>query len=154
MGHTYSHLAVHCVFATKGRSRSIRPEIRDRLWSYMGGIARQNKMTALGVGGSADHVHLVLLLPPAVSAAKAVQLIKSGSSKWLREQGELYYDFEWQEGYGAFTLGISQVPETLKYVESQEDHHRRRTFREEFEAFLRKHGLPCAKAVEGDRGEV
>jgi REP element-mobilizing transposase RayT len=107
----------------------------------MGGIARENGMKAMGIGGMEDHVHLLLSLPSTVAIAKAIQLIKGGSSKWVHETFPKHQDFGWQEGYGAFSLGISQVDRTRNYIESQAAHHRKQTFQEEFLAFLKKHQM-------------
>ena len=98
-------------------------------------------MRALAIGGIEDHVHILLSLPSTIEIAKAVQLVKGGSSKWVHETFPEYREFSWQEGYGAFSIGISQVDDTIKYIENQAEHHRRRTFQEEFIAFLEKHGI-------------
>jgi REP element-mobilizing transposase RayT len=133
---------MHGVFSTKARRPWLTPQIRDRLWPYLGGIARENAMKALAIGGVADHVHLLLSLPTTLSIAKAMQLLKGNSSKWLRETfPELRQQgFAWQEGFGSFSIGVSGVEDTIRYIQTQEDHHRQRSFREELEIFLRKHG--------------
>jgi REP element-mobilizing transposase RayT len=138
MSHTYTSTLAHCVFSTKGRKPLIHDELRPALWAYMGGIARKNKMKALAVGGTSDHVHLLLLVPADLSLSKALQLIKGGSSKWAHERVP---EFAWQEGYGAFSVGLSQVPATIAYINDQERHHRKVTFMQEFIAFLKKHNL-------------
>ncbi len=107
----------------------------------MGGIARENKIKALAIGGIEDHVHLLLSLPSTVTIAKTMQLIKGGSSKWIHEEFPEYRSFVWQEGYGAFSIGISQVEETTRYILNQREHHRTKTFQEEYLAFLEKHGI-------------
>lgn len=100
-------------------------------------------MKALAVGGAVDHVHVLLSLPATLPLAKALQLLKGNSSKWLRETYPelLRGNFAWQEGYGAFSIGVSGIPDTLQYIYSQEAHHRKRNFREELESFLTKHGI-------------
>ena len=113
IGHTYVSNMVHYVFSTKYRQKLITPELEARLWPYMGGIARENNMKAISIGGTEDHTHMLLWLPGTVSVAKAVQLIKGGSSKWVHDQFPKFRDFGWQEGYGAFTIGISQAEETI-----------------------------------------
>lgn len=137
--HTFVSSLVHCVFSTKGRRKLITPEMQVRLWPYLGGIARQNGFTAVAVGGIADHVHMLLALNATIPIAKALQLLKGGSSKWIHDT--ITRDFEWQEGYGAFTVGTSQRQETITYINSQAAHHAKRSFEEEFIAFLRKHGI-------------
>lgn len=139
MPHTYTKLLVHCVFSTKNRTQLIPPDKQPDLWAYMGGIARKNGVKALAVGGTANHAHMLLSIPPTMPVAKAVQLIKAGSSKWLRENGARR--FTWQEAYGAFSVGASQVPATIAYINNQAKHHSRRDFEEEFVLFLRKNGI-------------
>jgi putative transposase len=138
MGHTYSSTLVHVVFSTKGRKPVITTPIREKLWAYMGGIARKNGFKALAVGGVEDHAHLLLQLPTDLSVAKAVQLIKGGSSKWAHGQ---VADFAWQQGFGAFSIGISQLDATVAYIRGQERHHRKVDFMQEFIAFLKKHKI-------------
>ena len=140
MSHTYSSLIVHYIFSTKNRERSISEGAQPRLWSYMGGIARKNRMKALAIGGIEDHCHLLISLPTNLDVAHAIQLIKAGSSKWMHEElGE--ESFAWQENYGAFTIGVSQVPATVKYINRQMEHHKRRGFDAELRMILRKHGI-------------
>lgn len=141
MPHSYTSNLVHCVWSTKERLKIIDGEMRPRLWAFVGGIARQNEVRALAVGGIEDHVHALLPLPANVSASKAVQLIKGGSSKWVHETFPSRRAFSWQEGYGAFSVSVSHVGATVAYIQSQAGHHRKRTFEEEFLSFLRKHGI-------------
>jgi REP element-mobilizing transposase RayT len=91
----------HCVFSTKERRRLIAPELRDRLWPFLGGIARQNQMKAIEIGGVEDHVHILLSLPSTMAISKALQLMKGGSSKWVHETFPEHRLFAWQEEYGA-----------------------------------------------------
>ncbi len=98
-------------------------------------------MTALAIGGVADHVHLLLSLPSTLAVAKAIQRIKGGSSKWIHDTFPRHKEFSWQEGYGAFSIGVSQVETTTAYIRCQAEHHRTRTFKEEFLAFLKRHGI-------------
>jgi len=115
--------------------------LEARLWPYIGGIARENKMRALAIGGTSDHVHTLLSLPATMNVAKAVQLIKGGSSKWVHDTFHEHRKFAWQNGYGAFSVSASQLDRTIAYINRQEEHHRKRTFEEEFIAFLDKHGV-------------
>jgi REP element-mobilizing transposase RayT len=139
MSHTYVASFVHCVFSTKGRRPVISPETQSRLWSFLGGIARKNGFKAVAIGGTADHAHLLLSLSATMPIAKAIQLLKGGSSKWMNET--FPEKFEWQEGYGAFSVGISGVSATVAYINAQAEHHRKRDFQAEFVAFLKKHGI-------------
>ena len=141
MGHSYVSALFHCVFSTKERRKIITEEFQKRLWPYMGGIARENKMKALAIGGVEDHVHILLSLPSTIDIAKALQLIKGGSSKWVHDEFPSHRRFACQEGYGAFSIGISQIKETITYIENQREHHHKTTFEEEFLAFLAKHHI-------------
>jgi REP element-mobilizing transposase RayT len=140
MSHTYCSALFHCVFSTKERRGIIAPEVQPRLWGYMGGIAREHGMKALAVGGSDDHAHLLLSLPSSLPVASAMREIKSGSSRWMHETYELPA-FEWQEGYGAFSIGWAQIDATVAYIAGQEEHHRKRDFQAEFVAILKKHRI-------------
>src|SRR5947208_794909 len=129
----------HCVFGTKERRPLISPRLCERLWPYLGGIARENKMKTIEIGGMPDHVHILLSLPSTLSIAKAVQLIKGGSSKWVHDTFPEHRLFGWQVKYGAFGVSVSQLDKTIEYIKSQEVHHRKITFQEEFVALLKRH---------------
>jgi len=131
----------HCVFSTKDRLPLIPAPLRERLWPFLGGIARQNQMKAIEVGGMPDHVHLLLSLPSTLSLAKALQLIKGGSSKWVHDTFPEYRTFNWQVKYGAFGVSASLLDKTIHYIKNQERHHRKMTFQEEFLALLKKHRI-------------
>src|SRR5208282_1295103 len=131
----------HCVFSTRDRRPFIKPELRERLWPFLGGIARQNKMKAIEIGGVEDHVHILLSLPSTMAISKAVQLIKGGSSKWVHETFPEHRLFAWQEEYGAFSVSVSQLDKTIQYIKGQKEHHRRMSFQEEFLALLKKHHI-------------
>ena len=137
--HAHASLLIHFVFSTKNREPLITEDMQPRLWAYVGGIARTNKMKALAVGGVSDHIQMLLSLHPTVAADKAVQLIKSGSSKWMHQQGQRM--FAWQTGYGAFTIGVSQVKTTVRYITNQKRHHATKSFAGEWKTFLERHGL-------------
>jgi len=139
--HSFTSCLLHCVWATKERRPLIKPELQPRLWAYIGGIARENDMRALIVGGVEDHVHSVISLPRALSIAKAIQLLKGNSSKWIHETFPDQQEFGWQEGYGAFSIGISGLDDTIAYVRNQAQHHQKKTFKEELMIFLKKHGM-------------
>jgi REP element-mobilizing transposase RayT len=138
---SYISAYFHCVFSTKERRPFITPELQERLWPFLGGIARQNKMKALEIGGVADHVHILLSLPSTMAVAKAVQLIKGGSSKWVHETFPDQRAFAWQEEYGAFSVSVSQLDKTIAYIRGQAKHHRKLTFQEEFLTLLKKHRI-------------
>jgi REP element-mobilizing transposase RayT len=136
MANTYHSLYVHVVFSTKRREHWLGEDIRNRVWAYIGGIARDNGMAALAVGGMADHVHVLLKLPPTQNISRAVQLIKGGSSKWIHETFPSLRKFRWQDGYGAFTVCRGHVDAVVQYIKNQKEHHRAKTFQEEYLRFL------------------
>jgi len=107
LGMSYVSSYFHCVFSTKERRPLITPDLRQRLWPFLGGIARQNKMKAIEVGGVEDHVHVLLSLPSTLAISKALQLLKGGSSKWVHETFPEHRLFGWQEKYGAFSTSVS-----------------------------------------------
>ncbi len=131
----------HCVFGTKERRPLISPALPERLWPFLGGIARQHQMKAIEIGGMPDHVHILLSLPSTLSIAKALQLIKGGSSKWVHDTFPAHRLFRWQIKYGAFGVSVSLLDKTIQYIKRQEDHHRKMTFQEEFLTLLRKHRI-------------
>jgi len=142
MANTFHALNVHCVFCTKDRAPLLTPEIRARLWPLIGGIARQHHIQPRSIGGMSDHAHLLLSLPTALSLAKAMQLLKGGSSRWIAKTFPPLRNFARQEGYAAFGVSFSHLEEVVRYIEAQEEHHRTRTFREEYLTFLRKNRIP------------
>jgi len=140
MSHTYCSVLLHCVFSTKERRKTIPVEIQPRLWAYLGGVTREHGMTALSVGGTEDHLHILLSLPPTKALSDAMREIKAASSWWMRHVAE-QQSFEWQEGYGAFSIGQSQVSALLGYIANQEAHHRTLSFEQEFKTILEKYQI-------------
>jgi REP element-mobilizing transposase RayT len=139
MAHTYISCLLHCVWSTKNREAVITPAISERLYPYLAGIAKENGFRILATGGVADHVHSIFSLPTTLPIAKTVQLVKGGSSKWVRETFGI--DFAWQEGFGAFSIAISGLPDTRAYLAGQAEHHKTTTFQEEYRGFLERHGI-------------
>ncbi len=137
MSHAYVKNHIHLVFGTKERSATIAKEVQPEMWSYLAGICRHQDMAAIAVNGMEDHVHILFHLPPIITLAKAVQLIKANSSKWMNEHGR---GFAWQEGYGAFSVSISNTATVAKYIRNQEQHHRKMTFQREYQTLIEKHG--------------
>ena len=142
---------VHCVFSIKGRRPAIPEDMQPRLWSFMAGIARTNGIQPIAVGGHLDHAHVLMVVPQTMPLAKAVQLIKAGSSKWCNQNLDAGR-FEWQAGYSAFSVSASQVEATIRYIRNQREHHRRRDFAEEWRAFLRKNGFDPKVAINRPSG--
>jgi putative transposase len=143
MPDSYVANRVHCVFSTKNRARTIPPEMQSRLWSFIAGIARGNGIRPIAVGGFDDHVHLLIVLPPTITLAKAMQIIKASSSKWCNELFAAGR-FEWQIGYSAASVSTSLVDRTAAYIRKQREHHRRRDYVEEWKSFLAKNGFATA----------
>lgn len=141
MANTYTSLHYHIVFSTKNRELWIEPDVEQRLWAYLGGIAKQNKMKPLQIGGIEDHVHVLLGAPPVLAPAKIVQLLKGGSSAWIHETFPHMKGFGWQDGYGAFTVSKSNVPSVSEYLQGQRQHHRTKSFQEEYRALLERHEI-------------
>jgi putative transposase len=141
MAETYASLYVHFVFSTKDRQPTLRPDLRERIWRYIGGIARKEEMKAIEIGGTADHIHALLSLAPTMAPADVVKILKGNSSKWINESLGLPSRFEWQEGYGAFSVSCSQIDKIVAYIRNQEERHRRKSFQQEYLSFLKKHRI-------------
>jgi len=142
MGRTYTNLDYHVVFSTKNRYPWISPKIEIRVWEYLGGIANRNGMIPYKIGGIDDHLHLAIGIPPTLAVSKALQLIKGGSSNWIGATFPELRGFGWQDGYGAFSVSKSILPSVIEYIIDQREHHRHKTFQEEFRELLVKHGIP------------
>jgi putative transposase len=141
MANTYINLLLHVVFSTKNRKPFLKPAVRERLYPYINAIAKENKFIVLCIGGTADHMHLLLSLPSTISLADSMRFLKGGSSHWLRETFDELRVFSWQEGYGAFSIGESQIERTKEYIRNQEEHHKKITFQEEYLAFLKRNRI-------------
>jgi putative transposase len=138
MSHAYARNYIHLVFSTRERRPFIRPEWQNMLHDDLRRIAQEYGVALDSVGGSNDHVHILTSLPPKISVAMLVRALKAKSSKMMGDRGHL---FGWQAGYGCFSVSASRLQDVRLYIASQEQHHRRRTFPEEFEEILRRHGI-------------
>jgi putative transposase len=138
MAHTYAANFVHCVFSTKNRANSIPEELREKLWAYLFGIANNLHLRTIAIGGTANHVHVLVGLPTTMPVAEAVQKLKANSSRWMGEQG---IEFRWQDGYGVFSVSPSLLDTVQGYIRNQEEHHRMRSFEGELCALLEKSGV-------------
>lgn len=132
---------MHCIFSTKDRRPIITNALHERLFPYLGGIARANKMILLAVGGIEDHIHLLISLPRTLSISKAMQLIKGGSSKWIHDTFPEHRSFEWQEGYGAFSVSTSNKAKVIAYINNQREHHKKQDFEAEYRSLLNAHEI-------------
>jgi REP element-mobilizing transposase RayT len=141
MANTYAKLHCHIVFSTKGRIPWIKPDLEQRVWEYLGGIARANRVVAHQIGGVDHHIHIAASVPPTMAISKVLQLLKGGSSHWANETIPRLKGFAWQDGYGAFSVSDSNLPAVIEYITKQRTHHHTQTFQEEFRAILAKHGI-------------
>jgi putative transposase len=142
MASTFSNLLYHLVFATKNRQPLIQEGLRDDLYGYMGGILRAQGGVLLEIGGMPDHVHLLVKLRTDVAVSAVVQKVKAKSSTRTNERGISPQRFEWQEGYGIFSVSESLANRVRRYIRGQEEHHARVSFRDELIALLKKHRIP------------
>ena len=141
MPQSLSNILIHLIWSTKDRHPWLTPGIREKTHAFLAGAVRQMDCEAYRVGGVADHVHLALRLSRTLSVADLVKEVKTASSKWLKEQDPAFTGFHWQQGYGAFSLGMSQKETLLHYIDTQKEHHRTRTFQDEYREFLQKYGV-------------
>ena len=141
MPSTFTNLLCHVVFTTKDRIPRIHDGIRERLYEYIGGIIRKEGGVLLQIGGMPDHVHLLIKMKTDITIPTMVRLIKARSSKWVNERGLLEERFEWQAGYGAFSVSESQAARVRRYIQEQESHHRRVSFKDELIALLKKNRI-------------
>ena len=139
MPNSYVSNHVHIVFATKERAKLIPEALQPKLWAYLAGIAKNHGMHAVAIGGIEDHVHALINLGPILGIAKAVQVLKANSSRWINEQSRTR--FAWQEGYFACSVSRSQVPGVVQYIANQKEHHKKMDSAAEFLLLLRKHDL-------------
>jgi putative transposase len=141
MPQSLSKVIVHIIFCTKNREPWLDHDVRPRMHAYLATLCRELGAELVRVGGVADHVHIVTTLPRTASQAEVVEHIKKISSKWIKGLEARYRGFFWQRGYGAFSVSPSQLDAVLQYIDAQQEHHRTRTFQEEYRDFLRKHGI-------------
>jgi len=139
MAHTYSNLVFHIVFGTQGRLNLIRPEIKQELYSYIAGLIKQKGGKLIIAGGIADHIHLLVVLPPDISISDVMKFLKANSSRWVKQR--FNSPFSWQKGFGAFTVSRSNVPAVARYIRDQEIHHHQLDFEREFALLLDKNGV-------------
>jgi putative transposase len=141
MPQSLSFLLVHLVFSTKDRAGVLDATVRPALHAYLATVARGADCECYRVGGVADHVHLAVRLSRTITTAMLVEELKTSSSKWLKTQSPALTAFSWQRGYGAFSVGPSDLEILRHYIDTQEEHHRRRSFQEEYRGFLTKYGI-------------
>ena len=141
MPQSLSYLLTHTVFSTKDRAPALDPVVRPALHAYLATVARNVDCECFRVGGVADHVHIAVRFSRTITMAQLIEALKTSSSKWLKTQSPALAAFAWQRGYGAFSVGPSDLNALLHYIDTQEEHHRTRTFQDEYRAFLTKYGI-------------
>jgi putative transposase len=139
MAQTLVSLYVHVIFSTKNRANMISPEIESELWSYLGGILNNNKSKLLASNGVENHVHLLISLSKNIGLSELVGDLKRDSSKWLKTKGTKFENFQWQDGYGAFSVGHTQIKDVKTYIANQKLHHAETKFEDELRYFLNKY---------------
>ena len=141
MSQSLSSVLIHLIFSTKNREPFITPEIEPELHPYMATILREVKSPSLAINGTSDHIHILFSLGRVITIADVVEEVKTNSSKWIKTKGAEFRNFHWQRGYGAFSIGQSSVPSLKRYIKNQKEHHRRVTFQEEYQKFLKAYGI-------------
>ena len=141
MAQSLSQILLHVIFSTKDREPTIPNELADELYRYLASACDAHGSHAYRIGGMPDHVHIACTLPRTVAVSKLLGEVKKSSSKWLKERDRRCAGFPWQGGYGAFSLGQSQLDTVIQYIERQKEHHAKKTFKEEFVEFLHRYKI-------------
>jgi putative transposase len=141
MPQSFSCMHCHIIFGTKNRDPLLVPDFSPRLFEYIGGTLREQQSVLLAAGGMPDHIHLLVGLYKQTAVADAIRDVKSNSSRWIHQTFADLTGFAWQAGYGAFAVSYSNIAQVKKYIAEQTEHHRMRSFKEEFIAFLKRHGM-------------
>ena len=142
MAQTLVNLLVHVVFSTRGRRNLVEPEIEPTLFAYMAGTLKNLGSPCLAIGGTANHVHLLIALSKKSALSEVVGELKKSSSKWIKSKGKAYGQFSWQDGYGAFSIGQSSVAALKQYIARQKERHKTKSFQEELLDILKKYQIP------------
>ena len=141
MPQSLSNILLHIVFSTKNRRDFISSSIEKELHAYMAKIFQNESCPALIIGGTTNHIHSLCRLDRTMTVADLVQKVKQGSSKWIKTKGDEFTSFSWQAGYGAFSIGASNVDQLLSYIRNQKKHHQKISFKDEYRAFLKKYNV-------------
>jgi len=141
MARTLTQILLHVVFSTRHRRDLITPELESDLYAYLGGICRGQASPALAIGGTANHVHLLVTLTKTIAVADLLMAVKKESSKWINTKHSSLADFHWQDGYGAFSVGESQREAVITYIERQKERHKSMSFEEELVALVERYGV-------------
>jgi putative transposase len=141
MANTYTQLYAHVVFAVKGRKCCIGHEWKNNLFQYITGIVTNKGQKIMSINGVGDHIHILIGFNPECAISSLIRDIKANSSRWINREKLINSRFEWQKGFGAFTIGQSQVGRVANYIENQEKHHQKKSFGEEYIAFLKAYEI-------------
>ena len=141
MSQSLAQLYVHLVFSTKHREHLIIPSVHPELYSYLGGILNNIECFPIQIGGMTDHMHILCCLSKKITLIKMIEEIKRSSSKWIKTKGASFNKFFWQDGYGAFSVGYTQIDDVTKYILNQNEHHKKVSFQDEYRNFLKKYNI-------------
>lgn len=141
MANTYTQIYIHIVFAVKGRTNLIKTEHKEELYKYIAGIIRNKKQKLIAINGMPNHVHIFIGMKPSIALSDLVRDIKNNSTNFINDKRWVRDRFNWQEGFGAFSYGHSQIDSVVKYIQNQEKHHARKTFKEEYMNMLKKFNI-------------
>ncbi len=141
MAHTFTDLLTHVVFSTSARSPFLADSIRSEVHAYLGGILRQLRAVPIAIGGTADHVHILMRSPAEIAIADSLRIVKTNSSRWIKERWPDRRAFAWQGGYAAFSVSESNRGSVIRYIQNQVRHHQRVSYQEEFLGLLQRHGV-------------
>lgn len=145
MGQSLVKNYIHIIFSTKNRQAFLKPQIEQDLYAYLAGISNNLECPALAVGGHIDHVHILCLLSKKRTLVELVQKQKTNSSKWVKTKDASLNNFAWQDGYGAFSVNPREVDTVIRYIKMQDTHHAKKTFQDEFLAFLKQYEVEFDK---------
>ena len=141
MAQSLSNILIHIIFSTKKRLPYIKSEIEKELHSYIVGIAKEHGSHVYEIGGVEDHIHILASLSRTMTASKLIEELKKGSSKWIKTKNAQYFDFSWQNGYAALSIGYSNVKALRGYIQNQKEHHKKTSFQDEMRLFLNKYNI-------------
>ena len=141
MGHTFSNILNHIIFSTKDRLNLLSSETRKSVYAYLCGIAKAENCQIIKIGGIEDHIHILVILKPSISPSDFARKIKTNSSRWIHENYPKLKDFAWQPGFSCFSVSESAKDSVIKYIDNQEKHHKRISFKDELKMFLQKNNI-------------
>jgi putative transposase len=142
MAQSLAKLTVHIIFSTKNRENFIKDMIKKELFAYINGILKNHDSPCIAIDGTQNHVHILCIQSRNYSVAKLIEEVKKSSSKWIKTRGSEYRNFRWQSGYGAFSISQSHIEKVKDYINNQSEHHKKKSFIEEFRGFLKRYKIP------------